>query len=72
MREIDLKREALLKAVSYRLVAMVLTGGLVYAFTRDFAIASTVSLAEAFVKVIGYWVFEVAWVSFRRRTNEFS
>ncbi|MFQ6110773.1 MAG: DUF2061 domain-containing protein [Nitrospinota bacterium] len=72
MRRRNFKREALLKALSYRLVAMAITGTLVYAFTRDFAVASTVSLAEAFVKVIGYWIFEVAWVSIRRRRNEFS
>ncbi len=72
MRKRNLKREALLKAVSDRLVAMAVTGAMVYGFTRDFAIASTVSLAEAFVKVIGYWIFEVAWVSLRRRGDEFS
>jgi uncharacterized membrane protein len=52
---------SLLKAISWRIVASLTTFFLVFIFTRDFVISSSVSFAELFSKTAIYYLHERLW-----------
>ena len=57
----DSRRRSMAKALSWRAVATVTTGVLVFAFTGRLDIALTVGLAEVAVKTVLYFGHERAW-----------
>jgi adenylylsulfate kinase len=52
---------SMLKALSWRVVASLLTALLVYAFTREPAVSAAIGGVEFFAKLVMYWLHERAW-----------
>lgn len=63
----DYNKEAhlrsIMKAVSYRLLAAIVTTTIVFAFTRKIALSLGVGAVEAAAKVICYYIHERLWSS---------
>ncbi len=57
----DAHRRSILKAVSYRVFAAVVTMTIVFAFTRKIALSLGVGLVEAVAKIICYYFHERLW-----------
>lgn len=55
------RRRSLLKALSWRAVALVVTTGLGYAFTGSVAFAASIGLADSMIKIFAYYMHERAW-----------
>jgi adenylylsulfate kinase len=57
----DSRRRSLLKALSWRAVALVVTTGLGYAFTGSVAFAASIGAADSLIKIFAYYMHERAW-----------
>lgn len=55
------RRRSLLKALSWRAVALVVTTGLGYAFTGSVAFAASIGAADSLIKIFAYYMHERAW-----------
>ncbi len=55
------RERSLLKAVSFRVLATILTMVLVYAFTGELALMIGIGLADFVLKIVLYYVHERAW-----------
>lgn len=66
------RRRSLLKALSWRLVALTITTVVAYVLFNDAKIAASVGLLDSLVKIVAYYAHERAWhrVSFGRRPVE--
>lgn len=65
-------QRSLTKAISWRLLATVITSSLVYAWTGEASFAATVGLADTVVKFFIYFGHERLWnrISFGRQRKE--
>jgi adenylylsulfate kinase len=65
----DTHARSLVKGVSWRVIATMVTTGWTYVFTGNLAIAALVGSSEALSKIVLYWAHERAWhrVSWGRR-----
>ncbi|MDY6848059.1 MAG: DUF2061 domain-containing protein [Geoalkalibacter sp.] len=65
-------QRSLTKAISWRLLATVITSSLVYAWTGEGSFAATVGLADTVVKFFIYFGHERLWnrISFGRQRKE--
>lgn len=61
----DTHRRSILKTVSWRLVATLITGAVTFALTGRIDFAITVGLADTFVKFFLYYVHERMWSRIR-------
>ena len=66
------RRRSLLKALSWRLVALTITTVVAYVLFNDAKIAASVGLLDSLVKIVAYYAHERAWhrVAFGRRAIE--
>ena len=67
----DTHSRSLVKAVSWRATATLITGGIVWAITGELAFAAVIGLADAAIKIGIYYLHERAWdgLSFGRRAG---
>ncbi len=61
MRKFILKNRALVKTISWRIVASVLTIAIIYGLSRDIVAAVSIVGAEFFTKMLLYWAHEKGW-----------
>jgi uncharacterized membrane protein len=54
-------KRILIKAISWRICATLLTVGIVYAFTRKITISLGVGLVEVIAKILIYYIHEHFW-----------
>jgi adenylylsulfate kinase len=55
------RRRSLLKALSWRIVALTVTACLGYAFTGSVAFAAGIGVADSLIKIFAYYMHERAW-----------
>lgn len=63
MKETHLR--SLLKAISWRITATMLTIGLVYLFTKKIEIAVSIGVLEILIKTMAYYGHERLWQAVR-------
>jgi uncharacterized membrane protein len=61
----DTQRRSILKAVSWRVVATILTGVVTFVVTGRFDVAVTVGLGDSIVKFFTYYLHERMWSKIR-------
>jgi adenylylsulfate kinase len=59
----DSKRRSLMKAMSWRCFAVIITSAVGYMFTESAAFAVSIGVADSLLKVFAYYLHERAWVS---------
>lgn len=52
------------KAISWRLIALMITMGVVYGFTREQLVALEVGFADSMIKIFAYYAHERGWGRF--------
>ena len=67
--KVDKKRH-MLKTVTWRIVATVITILIVYFFSGDFTIALNIGLIEVFIKMLAYYFHERFWFKYIRFKNK--
>ena len=55
------RRRSVAKAVSYRILATLMTGLIAWAFTGKIATALQIGLADGLMKLFGYFLHERLW-----------
>lgn len=62
-------RRSILKAVTWRLFAVLVTTLVVYLFTREVALSLGIGLADTAIKIVAYYAHERLWdrMDFGRR-----
>ena len=65
------RRRSLVKALSWRLVALTITTLVAYVLFQDAKVAASVGLIDSLVKILAYYAHERAWqhVSFGRKAS---
>jgi uncharacterized membrane protein len=68
----DTKRRSFAKAVSWRVIATLITAAIVYAFTGEAKFAATVGVSDSALKFLLYFLHERTWnsVAYGRRPPE--
>lgn len=61
----DTHRRSILKTISWRVVAMLVTGVVAYLVTGRLDFAVTVGLGDSFVKLFTYYLHERMWTKIR-------
>jgi uncharacterized membrane protein len=62
---------SLLKAISYRLLSTIITGGIVFGVTGESGLAVAVAGFDSLVKIVSYYLHERAWTFIRFGFNEY-
>jgi adenylylsulfate kinase len=58
---IERKRGSVIKAISWRIFATLVTMGIVYALTREIKLAASVGAIDILLKITLYYLHERAW-----------
>jgi len=68
---IDRRCRSLLKAVSWRIVAVFITFFVSFIITKEIFIATTIGLTDSFIKIFAYYSHERIWekINFWRIKN---
>ncbi len=68
----DTPRRSIVKALSWRLLATLITTGIVYYFTGKGEFAATIGLADTLIKLFVYITHERVWnrISYGRQKSE--
>ena len=56
-------KRSFLKAVTWRVLASIITGTVVFCFTRKELLAFSVGICDSLVKILGYFLHERLWAS---------
>jgi adenylylsulfate kinase len=56
------RRRSLVKALSWRVIALVVTTGLGYMLTSSAAFAISIGVADSLIKILAYYLHERAWM----------
>lgn len=59
----ELKTRSLVKAISWRIIASLITAFLVYFFTGKLVLAFSVGAMDSIVKILAYYAHERMWMS---------
>lgn len=62
----DADRRSLARALSWRVVAWVLTVAIAYLFTGKAVVALAIGVADSLLKIFAYYVHERSWLSLGR------
>lgn len=57
----DSRRRSLMKALSWRLIALSVTTAVGYFFTESVAFAASIGLTDSLIKIAAYYFHERAW-----------
>ena len=55
------KGRTISKALSWRVVAVIITAGVVWALTGKFELGATVGVFDSVIKIVAYYLHERAW-----------
>ena len=58
---VDMKRRSLLKAISWRVVAVFITFFVSFIITKEILIATAIGLTDSFIKIFAYYSHERIW-----------
>lgn len=61
MRSKENPKRSLVKAVSYRVVAIFVTFGIAYVLTENFYLSASIGLADTALKIVVYYIHERFW-----------
>ena len=59
------RKRSIVKSISFRILATIITFIVVWIFTNDVVTSSGVSIAENLIKMIAYYFHERAWINVR-------
>ena len=54
-------KDSLIKAITYRVFATIITGLVVFVYTGDLIIVSGIVAVDFVLKILGYWAYEILW-----------
>ena len=57
-------KRSIAKAITFRIIATIITLIVVWAFTRNIAISAGVTITENLIKMVAYYFHERAWTKF--------
>ena len=57
----DSVKKSIVKTISWRIIAFIITTALVFALSNDHAIAITIGIADMIIKLIAYYIHERLW-----------
>ena len=66
----ETKKRSVVKAISFRIIAIIITAGLVYVFTRNLTLAGTVGVIDSFIKFGAYYFHERIWSKIKWGENK--
>jgi len=58
----DTRKRSIVKSISFRILATIITFIVVWIFTRDIVTSSGITIAENLIKMIAYYFHERAWI----------
>ena len=64
--DVDTDHRSLARALSWRVVAWVLTVGIAYLFTGQAVVALAIGVADSLLKIFAYYLHERSWLSLGR------
>jgi adenylylsulfate kinase len=56
------RRRSIYKALSWRVIATVVTTTLAYLWSQDLTVAASIGAADSLIKLLAYYLHERAWV----------
>ncbi len=56
------RRISLLKALSWRLIAVIVTTTVAYLWSQDVKVAASIGAVDSAIKILAYYLHERAWV----------
>jgi len=59
----ETRRRSLVKAISWRVVALIITAVVGYALSRSVTFAISLSVIDSAIKIAAYYLHERAWIS---------
>jgi len=59
----ETRKRSIVKSITFRIIATLLTFLVVWLFTRDIVVSSGVSIVENLLKMVAYYFHERAWVN---------
>ena len=59
----ETRRRSIYKALSWRVIATVVTTCLAYLWSQDMTVAASIGAADSAIKLFAYYLHERAWVS---------
>ena len=59
----DSRRRSLMKAMSWRLIAVIITTTVGYLFTENATFALSIGIADSIIKIFAYYLHERAWIN---------
>ncbi|PRP91882.1 hypothetical protein ENSA5_52240 [Enhygromyxa salina] len=63
--ETDTHSRSFAKALSWRVIALVITTGVSYVLSDSVAVAVSIGLVDSLIKIVAYYAHERAWVNVR-------
>jgi uncharacterized membrane protein len=60
------RQKSILKTITHRLLSTLLTLGILFIVTGNFAVAGTVSLVDGVLKSMLYYVHERFWINYEK------
>ena len=63
--EVDSHSRSLAKALSWRVIALVVTTAVSFFLSKDVAVAVSIGVADSLIKIGGYYLHERAWMGVR-------
>jgi uncharacterized membrane protein len=61
----DKKRRSITKAISWRVIAVLITFIVSFIITKKIIIATTIGLLDSIIKIFGYYFHERVWENIR-------
>lgn len=61
MVQVESHRRSIVKALTWRVVATVITTSVVFAFTRELALSAGIGLVDTSIKLFSYYSHERLW-----------
>jgi adenylylsulfate kinase len=58
----ETRRRSIYKALSWRVIATVVTTTLAYLWSQDLTVAASIGAADSIIKLFAYYLHERAWV----------
>lgn len=57
----DKKIRSITKAISWRVIAVLITFAISFIITKKIVIAATIGIFDSFIKIFGYYIHERVW-----------
>jgi uncharacterized membrane protein len=57
----ETRKRSIVKSITFRIIATIITMLLVWIFTKDIVLSSSIGILEVILKLIAYYLHERAW-----------